>query len=305
MSEEIEEELSSEAERARNALHRIPPPRAETAFRDRLKREFVSGAIEVTAAPEGKGRRRGDRGRREAVRPFPIHARGRRSATWIAVAAGLAAALLLVVGTMNRGPTWRVTAARGEGTVQVDGDLVSLDDRDAMRKLFVPGAEIDVQGNAEIDLSCGQVVALQLTPGTRMTLPPPPGRWFDRRSEVYVRAGELRVATGSGFPGAQFAIVSPTAAVEVKGTTFAVIIEDQGTCVCVLEGMAVVGRLRGGEQSDMVPVPGGMRRYVYRDGRLDPLHEMREEEQGKLAQFRESQHPWLEGAGTPETSNSR
>jgi hypothetical protein len=121
-----------------------------------------------------------------------------------------------------------------------------------------------------------------------------------RRTELYARSGELRVTTGRKFPGADLAILSPTAAVEIKGTTVAIIIEDTGTCVCVYEGTAMVGRQRGGEFSDMRAVPGGMRRYMYKDERTDDLHEMRDEERSRLASFRESQRPWLERTGSPD-----
>lgn len=217
---------------------------------------------------------------------------------WIGAGLAAAAALVIIFGSLNRGPTWWVTAARGDGSLKVDGQTVALDDRDAMRRLLVPGAEIELTGDAELDLCSNGVLALQLAPGTRMTLPPPPARWVGRKAELFARSGELRVTTGKRFPGVQLAVMSPTAAVEIKGTTLAVIIEDTGTCVCVFDGTAMVGRLRGGEWSDMHAVPGGMRRYVYKDERASDLHDMRNEERIKLASFRESQRPWLDGEGS-------
>lgn len=298
--------LTAEAERARAALRGAPPVRADTAFRERLKQEFVSGAIEVTGSRIRRLRANGEAaGARPAVKiaSFPKRPRGVPTLAWIGASLAAAAALVVVFGAVNRGPTWWVTAARGDGTVRVDGQTVALDDRDAMRRLLVPGAEIEVTGNAELDLCSNGVLAMQLSPGTRMTLPPPPGRWLGRRTELYARSGELRVTTGRRFPGAQLAVMSPTAAIEVRGTTLAVIIEDTGTCVCVYEGTAMVGRLRGGEFADMHAVPGGMRRYVYKDERTADadLHDMRDEERVKLASFRQSQRPWLMGAGsTPD-----
>ncbi|HYJ34227.1 MAG TPA: hypothetical protein VE326_13530 [Candidatus Binatia bacterium] len=328
MSEQDEERqeaealrLSPEAERARAALRAAPPLRADPAFRERVKQEFVSGAIEVTGSRVRRPRANGESGHaghaghagptrlggspRLKRSDFPGgRRRGVPTLAWIGASLAAAAALVVVFGSLNRGPTWWVTAARGDGTVRVDGQTVALDDRDAMRRLLVPGAEIELTGNAELDLCSNGVLAVQLSPGTRMTLPPPPGRWLGRRTELYARSGELRVTTGKNFPGVQLAVMSPTAAVEIKGTTLAIIIEDTGTCVCVYEGTAMVGRLRGGEFADMHAVPGGMRRYVYKDERAaakDPdLHDMRTEERGKLASFRDSQRPWLTGEGTAD-----
>jgi ferric-dicitrate binding protein FerR (iron transport regulator) len=283
--------LGAAAERARAALARAPVERPDPAYRARLKRDFVSGAIEVTGV---KGHRRarpvGGPGRRVHLRP----------AAWAMASLAAAAALAVVFGALNRGPQWFVTAARGDGTVRIEGETVAVDDRDAMRRLLVPGAEVETGPNAELDICSNGVLALQLAPGTRMTLPPPLPRWMGREGEMYVRAGELRVTTGSKFSGARLSILSPAAAVEVTGTTFAVIIEDAGTCVCVYEGTAVVGRVGpGGTPSgsaDMLPVNAGRRRFVYKDQRPPEMNGMREEERDKLALFRESQRPWMQGA---------
>jgi hypothetical protein len=214
---------------------------------------------------------------------------------WAAASVAAAAALVFVVGTLNRGPSWSVTAARGEGTVMIEGQTVALSDRDTMRRLLVPGAEVEVSENAEMDLCMSGVLALQLSPGTRMTLPPPPGRWFGRRIEMYARDGELRVTTGPQFEGTRLAIMSPVATVEVTGTTLAVIIEAAGTCVCVFEGRAMVGRRHSGAGADMEPVRGGSRRFVFQDERPPESREIRAEEKVKLAEFRESQRPWMQG----------
>ena len=302
------ERLSPAAERARAALHDAPPAPADREFRNRLKQAFVSGAIEVTGTRERRLRQDGD-ARPGVVRILrggggvAVLPRRRRFPTvaWVAASLAAAAALIVVFGTLNRGPTWWVTAARGDGSVRVNGQNVALDDRDAMRRLLVPGAEIEMVGNAELDVCSSGVVSLQLTPGTKMTLPPPPARWVGRRTELFARSGVVRVTTGRNFPGARLAVMSPTAAVEVKGTTLAVIIEDVGTCVCVEDGTAMVGRRFGaGDQAtDMRPVAGGHRRYIYNDRATD-VHQIRDEEHVKLVSFRESQRPWLMGTATPE-----
>jgi hypothetical protein len=297
--EERESELSPAEQRARVALASAPVERADREFRDRLKRDFVSGAIEVTGAKER---------RRVAVWRGARAIAGTRTprrvylppAAWVGVSLAAAALLTIVFGALNQGPRWWVTAARGDGAVRIEGQTVALDDRDALRRLLVPGAEVETGPNAELDLCSSGVLALQLAPGTRMTLPPPPARWIGRSDELWVRAGVLRVTTGPRFSGVRLAVMSPTAAVMVTGTTFAVIIEDAGTCVCVYEGTASVGRRVDGESTDMSPVPGGQRRYVYKGGRPPEMADMRDEERGKLAQFREAQRPWMQGTITPE-----
>src|SRR5512138_3875935 len=77
--------LSPEAERARGALHAAPPLRADPAFRERLKQEFVSGAIEVTGSRVRRARSNGDAARAEAGRR---HTRGRSARAGGAWSAG-------------------------------------------------------------------------------------------------------------------------------------------------------------------------------------------------------------------------
>ncbi|HTM01149.1 MAG TPA: hypothetical protein VL503_08505, partial [Candidatus Omnitrophota bacterium] len=198
MSEQDEEgqevealRLPPEAERARAALRAAPPLRADPAFRERLKQEFVSGAIEVTGSRVRRIRPNGEPGPARLAssprlkRAGGGHRRGVPTLAWIGASLAAAAALVVIFGSLNRGPTWWVTAARGDGSLRVDGQMVALDDRDAMRRLLVPGAEIELTGNAELDLCSDGVLAVQLAPGTRMTLPPPPGRWLGRRTELF------------------------------------------------------------------------------------------------------------------------
>src|SRR5207249_6837996 len=110
----------------------------------------------------------------------------------------------------------------------------------------------------------GQLV-IQMTPGSDVTIPKTPGRWFGRRVSTEVRAGELRITTGHGFDGARLSITTPAARVEVTGTTLAVICDPEGTCVCVLEGKVGVG----GRDGPMETVKQGRRRFMFNDGRAE------------------------------------
>jgi len=79
-----------------------------------------------------------------------------------------------------------------------------------------------------------------------------------------------------------------------------VIVQTNGTCVCVLEGTAKVGRMVAGVPTDMQPVPGGRLRFVWKGNRPPSYDHMRDMERAKLAEFRDAQRPWLEGAPTHE-----
>jgi hypothetical protein len=179
---------------------------------------------------------------------------------------------------------------RGAGSVRIDGATVAIDDAAALGRLLPPGVRVEVAEGAEIDLRADGVMAMQCAGGTDLVLPPSPPRWFARRAALHVADGEIRVVTGPSFKGASLAVTTPDAALTVTGTTFAVILEPTGTCVCVDEGRVMVGPRKGAP----APVTSGNRRYVFHDGRPVEDASMRPIEHVKLSEFRDAQLPAME-----------
>lgn len=277
MSERDERKLTAEAERARESL-REGVPRPDPALRERLKQEFVSGKI-------------AERGRRAPVPeedPRGIRALGRpwyaRPAFLVPAVGAAAAVVFVTISFLNLGPEWRVAGAKGEGSVQIEGEPIPIGDLGALQSRIRPGVQIGVPEGSELDLVSKGLLAIQVTAGSDVTLPPPPARWLGRDMELHARQGELRITTGPGFRGARLSVHTPDAVVEVTGTTLAVILEPTGTCVCVLEGRVKLAR-RGVGAMD---VPAGMRGYAFRDRRAPEMDEMRSMERTKLAMFRDA-----------------
>jgi ferric-dicitrate binding protein FerR (iron transport regulator) len=270
VSEHEQERLTDEMKGAKEILQTSTAPRADAAFRARLKGEFVSGRITGGTVPI----------------PRPWY---RRAAAPAAVAA--AAVIAVVAGFLNRGPDWIVTSASGDGIVQIDGEQVAIADLNALRARVRPGVEIQVPGSGEIAILSAGALAIQLTAGTELTVPPPPPRWFGRVVELYARAGELRITTGPRFSGARLLVRTPDAEVDVTGTTLAVILNPLGTCVCVFEGTVKLGTLGG----ELTPVPAGTRRQMFRDGNPPVMEPIRDMERMKLGMFRDASLPLLSG----------
>jgi hypothetical protein len=273
-----------EEERTRQALRSLPPPAADPSFRERLKAEFSSGAI--AERDERFPASAGTESARGAMAGIPWW-RGFFSLPrlWIPVAAAAAASLALVVGLMNQGPAWTVADVRGTGVARIDGAPVDLSSTKALERRIKPGATLQVPEGAEINLMAGRTLAMLVTSGTDMTVPAAPARWFDRRSDVRIRHGILRFATGPRFHGARLTVHTPEAEAEVVGTVFAVICEPGvETCVCVYQGTVRVGRHTG---EDMVMVPAGMRRTVFAGERPPEVGEMRIDERGYLTRYHE------------------
>lgn len=249
-----------ERERASAAVRELPRPVADPGFRERLGRRFAAGELPPARRPH---------------RP-----RGR---AWLAAAAVLAvvvaASLLLLV---DRGPRWQLTNPAGAGALEVDGVARSRTTAEAERS-WAPGTRLGLPSGADVEVVLPGIVALQLTPGTELTLPGlsrSPGRGGVESEFV---SGEVRVTSGPGFAGRRLHFRTPEAHVEVTGTTLALIRDSVSTCVCVFEGTARMGTRRDA----LAAVREGSRRTVYRDGRPDLVEEIRPMERMKLGMLRD------------------
>jgi ferric-dicitrate binding protein FerR (iron transport regulator) len=274
MSARDPERLTPEEERASQAVRALAPPAANAAFRARLKREFTSGAIERAGA-------------REPLRPaVPLW---RPVLGWALPVA--AAAALVAVGVLNMGPRWELMSTRGAGDVVVDGVPVPITNMNDLARRLKHGVRLKLPSEGQIEIAIPGQLALQVAPGTDVTLPAAAGRWFGRGTRASVANGEVRITTGSSFHGARLAVETPEAMVHVMGTTLAVICEPTGTCVCVLEGTVRVAAQGEGAGA---PVSEGHRRYVFNDARPPESAEIRPTEIGSLKEFRERRRHMME-----------
>ena len=265
MSDETQFTPSAEERRVLDRLRASATPRADAAFRERLKLEFASGEIED----------------RRSVLPLPIERRTHR-VRWMAGFAAAAAAMILTLA-LNQAPSWTALPSAGSGTLIVNGVPLPVSDAAGLTRSLRPGSRLLLRSSQDLDLVSSGLLAMQLAPGTEVVLPKPPGRWFGRAARASVDRGHLRVTTGRRFDGSRLAITTPDATVHVTGTTLAVIAESTGTCVCVLEGTAHVRPHRG----VMTKVPPGTRCEVPR-GEPSPRHgEIRVAERPKLVDLRD------------------
>jgi len=261
---EPNQERSAAERRAQEAVRGLPPVSADPVFRARLAGSFASGDFPAQAP---------------RIVPLPGYRRG--PVAWIAVPAAAAAALVFAL-VLNQGPRWTLTAAEGGGNVVVDGRPIPMTHPADLARALRGGARVVVPEGAELHLANADRMMIVATAGTEFVLPAAPGRWYGRTVGAFVRYGTLRVSTRPGFAGSRLVVTTPEARVEVAGSTLAIICEEAGTCVCVLDGAVAVGPLAG----DMEQVPGGMRRFVFTDGSTE-MDEMRPMERMKLTDFRE------------------
>ncbi len=252
-----------DARKAQEAVRGLGVPAADPAFRASLRARFADGSLagdDLAAA----------RALRPVVvrRPFVV----RHGRLLGALAAAAVLAVYALVG-FNPGPHWQVASLQdAHGNVIVDDDAIPADDDASLTTALVPGARIEWDGTGELMFVSPGALAIAVAPGTRMVLPAPPARFFDRVSRAQLAAGRLRITTGPDFHGARAIVTTPEAVAEVTGTTLAVIRDPMATCVCVSEGRvhvmragAPVGGAIGGA-GDFGMVPAGQRQVVYRAG---------------------------------------
>ncbi len=261
--------------RTQEALRAVERPAADPAFRARLRDAFTTGTL-AEQAPA----------RRAPAAPGPIggtRAWFARPAFRLALAAA-AAVMVVGVATLNRGGDWALASVAGTGTVLIGDVPVTLEDREQLQRLLRPGVRVTLPAEGELTLFANGTLALQLTPGTEITIPEPPARWFGRSSRMDVRSGEVRISTGPRFRGARFAVRTPLATAEITGTTIAVILEPEFACVCVLDGTASVGAPNG-QRAELAT---GMRRFFYRNDSPSLLQPIDDMQRMKLTMFRDA-----------------
>jgi ferric-dicitrate binding protein FerR (iron transport regulator) len=237
-------------------VRELPPVEAEVGFRQRLRDSFVSGEIAPPAADRDEAPRR-------RIAP-PL---------WRLLVPIAAVIAVLVVILPSRPPGLRILDVSGEGLVNVDGTGIPVQERESLSRAIRGGARVTLDPDVTLDLIVPRLAVYELRPGTRMSLPPAPGRWFGRAVACSLLVGELRLKTGSDFPGTQLTVYTPDGVVVLSGTLLSIAVDSEGTCVCVLEGVAAVG-VDGDNLEEVTP---GFRKIMLKNGEVSivpvkPMH---------------------------------
>jgi len=261
--------LNPEEREAQRAVRNLPVRGAHPAFRRSLGDLFVSGSLqgslpgsgtidpERVADPPVEGwdeesaaspNLRPESGSRLTTRP-----RLRPVGLTLVAAAAVWALVSLRWGA--DAPDWALVASEGQGTVWVDE--VAYDARQLPRAELRSGAHLRTDSGIGLELVRAEVFAIELSPGSDLTLPRVEE---DGSYSASVRSGMATWVTGSSFPGHELRIETPDAEVQVHGTTFAVLADDEKTCVSVFEGVVGLRTIDG----QVHPVEAGRCRRVYR-----------------------------------------
>jgi hypothetical protein len=234
----------SDDQRIRDSLRSLTGPPSDPEFRARLRQEFVDGTL-------GGGEAGG-----------AVAARRIGPAGFGLIGLAIAASLLVLYFVMPAGPRWDVVGGAGEGTITVgDRTVPAARAAELLPPSLPPGTRIRVEGDAMLDLATPGVISIQMAGGSSLEVPGRTRRWLGGTFAGSVTGGEVRFVTGPDFAGQRLELAAPAARVLVTGTTFAVITDDDSTCVCVLEGEVTMDGVDG----TRAVVVGGTRRSVFRE----------------------------------------
>ena len=249
--DDFRDDLDAEEQAAlERELADLPAPEADPAFRARMRAEFLDGSIAAESDDASNAR--------AARSPAPIPLRPERSASrtprWILLAAAAVLIAVVLVFVNRGGPTLELHELRGDGIVTVDGVEIDTSDRATLARALVPGATVRVPAGVSLLTEFPEIALLESVAGTEFVLPeayPSDGGAV----RVDVRRGEVHFVSGPAFAGRTMEFSTPHGMVRITGTVVSIECGENFTCVCVLEGTALVGP----DASTLEPVPEGDR----------------------------------------------
>ncbi len=209
----------------RNVVHRSP----RVEFLRELKTKFTAVAQEAPPAPSVQPERRPAR----SESPAPTRA-GRRWGIPVAIFAAAAAVLAIVALRAEQPARWSPVDGRiGTSPIVVNGRTVAHDRiADAIADETRP--HVVVAGQEAAMFWVDGTVCAELAPGSEVELGPVPSD--GSQLVLAVHKGTLRMCTGPGFTGSKLTVKTPEFDLAVTGTSFAIDVDEEGTCVCCLHG---------------------------------------------------------------------
>jgi hypothetical protein len=263
--DERHDNLTEQDRRIREAIRSTGDVRADTAFRARLKREFIDGTIDASAVPKKETRAR------------------TISAWWWMLVPAAAAVLLFVLFLPGPAPTWVVQGVYGEGQIEIDGQTLATGEADLLARALASGGSVRVPEGVSLDLRLDDRMILSLVAGTDATVPAPPEPGAEGPLIAEVRIGDLMVKTGPGYPDNELHILTTEGRTEVVGSVVSVYKGDGYTCVCVLEGSARVGV----DEEDLEEISQGKLKIMFGEARAPIVADIAAKHKMDLEQFSE------------------
>jgi ferric-dicitrate binding protein FerR (iron transport regulator) len=245
--------IPDDAAKALAALRASPRPRASAEGRARARAAFAAPGVGAAAA-----RARAPRAR----------------------LAGYALAAVVVLGLVGGWIWGQQPRYRWRITDVVAPAGITAATADLRAGVVLAGGVIRTGPGSEIELQLGEEFRFRLLADSELVLPAPPRRWFADEVTVTVRSGHMYGTTRAALD-LPLRVIGREAAALVHGTTFAVLMEPDFTCVCLWEGTVEV---MSQVPSAVAPfaLPAASKVMVYPDGSVSEFLPLEPPEQMKL-----------------------
>ncbi|MCP4290647.1 MAG: FecR domain-containing protein [bacterium] len=244
-----------DANRVLAILARLPRSTAPVSARENARMAFLNGSV-VKGLDQTDS---GEQGKSQQTEP-PTHGTSSSVRRWVSV---LLAAALGVVAVFWFGSQpqqdWVVKNIQTPEGISIPGDAVLSVGTHLESGFLTTGPE------SELVIQLGDKLRLTLLPGTSLSLPKPPGRWFGRSRRMHIDSGETYGTSGGQKLGFELVFSTDELEARLTGTTFAVFRIDVASCVCLWEGGVAVSPLVG--DYGVVHLEEKHRVWIYRDGR--------------------------------------
>jgi hypothetical protein len=284
-----DDEMEPMVAEALGALRSLPRPEPPPSARERARAAFLRGDAPASGDEDGDTVP-GTAGAGGGVVPMDpaLTRRGwRRAFTYVMPLAAVFVALAVFVGIYGSQPDmeWRVADVVNPAGV--------ISEQDVAVGAVIGGGFLATGDSSEVEVQLGETLRLRLTPGTRIELPDPPGRWVGRQRELALTDGEVFGTTAGRSLGFALAFVTPELNARLTGTTFAVWRDASGSCVCLWTGGVDVAA----HGEEIVSVPVKQRYMVYKDGRRE-IQDIDDRERMKLGMMQDGGMPPPPGTGS-------
>ena len=211
-----------------DAIRDLPAPRPDPAYRDRTRKMFL-----------GQTRFETEHFDRDITA---------RAWAWSGAALAAAAAIAIIIFSLPGATAWQVLDSAS--TVTVNGVEIPVSQMAGVD--LHPGTRIRTSSDGELRLVVPDAVSFVLGPNTEVTVGSSKGFLGSPGLTAVVHEGNTWGSTGPDFPSSGFEIETAQADIRITGTTFAVLSDNDTTCVCVLSGTVEV-TTRGTGNSVLVP----------------------------------------------------
>jgi hypothetical protein len=202
---------------------------------------------------------------------------------WLA-APLVALGVVFLLAIVNRGEEWNVVEHQGGVVILADDRPVPVDDPGALHQAFRTARHLRTDDSTRVTLALGDLLSLDVAPGSRIGCPNTPGRLVDNEITLTVIEGSLGILKGPGFGGRRLVAFTPEVRMEIGASLSAVQRHAEESRVGVYDGEVRLGSALAGPP---LVVPAGKSARIRAGGTPEIAGDLDATLRARLARMRE------------------